>query len=114
MTESFRVWRVKMSNGEYHYASEPKITPGTWVRKDHPEFLRRMGELGYSCLDEIPTTDDYATHTCQRCGHLGVELHHTAPKEIFGKEDAASFPLVELCPACHTHWHHTVWRWAGK
>ena len=38
------------------------------------------------------------------CGAEGAELHHWAPKEVFGQE-ANAWPTAFLCVACHQEWH---------
>jgi hypothetical protein len=38
---------------------------------------------------------------CVRCGRTDAcELHHVAPRAAF--EDADSWPLIALCPSCHS------------
>lgn len=41
---------------------------------------------------------------CQVCGEWGTEIHHWAPKELFGDE-ADLWPTAYLCPPCHGRWH---------
>lgn len=48
-----------------------------------------------------------ATPPCVVCGARGTELHHWAPRHLFG-EEADLWPTANLCPACHTRWHTTV------
>ena len=37
-----------------------------------------------------------------------VELHHYAPKEVFGVEDAERHPVGALCRPCHERWHEKM------
>ena len=103
-TREERVWRVRRADGGFHYGMEPNPNGGSWVRTDSEELKAAMGRLGYSCLEEVPITGDNATERCERCGEVGVQYHHTAPKKVFG-EDAESYPLVKLCTSCHDRWH---------
>jgi|ERR1700722_1850699 len=48
------------------------------------------------------------TETCERCGAVGVELHHWAPRAVFGVEEADKWPTSALCPKCHTEWHRRM------
>ena len=55
-------------------------------------------------LDALPLVD-VGRERCYGCGEQRVlEEHHLAPKERFG-EAANAWPTVELCRACHMHWH---------
>lgn len=48
--------------------------------------------------------DRSAEYSCERCGAIGAELHHWAPKVVFGKDEANDWPKSWLCPACHEEW----------
>ena len=43
---------------------------------------------------------------CERCGAIGVEEHHWAPRSLF--DDAAEWPTGWLCRPCHRRWHSTL------
>lgn len=46
---------------------------------------------------------------CERCGESkGVELHHWAPRNTFGWEDAETWPVANLCRDCHHEWHRRM------
>jgi hypothetical protein len=86
-----------------------------WISHSDPDFLRWMGQQGYSTIDEIPPEEDYrGPERCERCGERGVDLHHTAPKEWFGAEEAERWPIQHLCPTCHRTWHEAAERAAVK
>jgi hypothetical protein len=49
-----------------------------------------------------------ANPPCQVCGGWGTELHHWAPKEIFGPVEADHWPTGYLCRECHERWHARI------
>lgn len=105
-----RIWKKRLPNGGFHYATDPPIKKGAWVGADHPELLAMMGRLGITCLeeiDEVPADEDQPIEKCFRCHEPGVERHHTAPKKVFGA-DAENYPLADLCSTCHRHWHERM------
>jgi len=56
---------------------------------------------------KIEKGNDRRSEKCERCGQLGVELHHWAPYHLFG-DDSESWPKSKLCRECHTLWHKVV------
>ena len=44
---------------------------------------------------------------CRVCGIHEVELHHWAPRALFG-DDADLWPMDFLCRECHSRWHTAV------
>ena len=48
------------------------------------------------------------TARCEVCNAPDVELHHFAPRHIFGFEESDRWPTAWLCPECHRHWHRLV------
>ena len=56
---------------------------------------------------KIEKGTDKRLEKCERCGKLGVELHHWAPFHLFG-EDSESWPKSKLCRSCHMLWHKVV------
>jgi hypothetical protein len=42
------------------------------------------------------------------CERRGAELHHFAPKHIFGAAEAERWPLVYLCLEHHGGWHRRM------
>ena len=58
--------------------------------------------------DDLPVWRDYSKDTrCVACGARGAEVHHWAPRALFGDE-ADSWPTDMLCPTCHERWHKTL------
>lgn len=57
-------------------------------------------------LADLPELADYRRDYCERCGALGAQLHHMAPRALF--EDADDWPLAYLCQTCHSRWHATM------
>lgn len=62
-------------------------------------------------LEEIPLFQDYMKHNppCVVChSREGTELHHFAPRHIFGTEEAERWPKEYLCVKHHRVWHESV------
>lgn len=52
---------------------------------------------------------DGAVEPCARCeSAAGTQLHHWAPRAIFGAREADRWPTSNLCPACHSLWHRLM------
>ncbi len=49
-----------------------------------------------------------ASNRCVKCGDRKAELHHWAPKEIFGDVEAERWPKDYLCVPCHIAWHEKI------
>ena len=63
-------------------------------------------------IEDIPTLKDYR-HSDTKCAVLGcnrldVELHHFAPKHLFGEQIAELWPQAYLCKYHHDLWHNLV------
>lgn len=74
---------------------------GTSISKEH---LLRHG-IDIEALPFKPADKP----RCAKCAGRGAELHHWAPKELFGKE-ADNWPKDYLCKDCHAFWHNTIKR----
>lgn len=86
-----------------------------WVGHKDPALRAWMQSMGYATIEDIPAEEDYRPPTtCERCGARGVETHHWAPKEWFGKEEAERWPMGELCRTCHRVWHWAAERAAAQ
>lgn len=61
-------------------------------------------------LTGIPVGDDRRTQNppCQVCGDMGTELHHWAPRQLFGTEESNHWPTAWLCVPCHAEWHKRI------
>ena len=104
-TATRKLSRTIMRSGAFHVRVDPSLDgSGPFVKQDDPRLLELMGQLGYSCVEEIPVGRDYRNGHCQRCGDIGVEDHHIAPRAIFG-DSADEWPTVQLCVLCHREWH---------
>lgn len=88
------------SDGDFHIRVEK--TNGQYIK-----FLSQK-HLPAEILAGIGVGDDYSLNNppCKRCGAMGTQLHHWAPKELF--EDAEQWPQDYLCKKCHTRWHLVV------
>ena len=42
---------------------------------------------------------------CEVCGDTPAQLHHWAPRALFGEYVADDWPMSWLCQPCHSHWH---------
>ncbi|MFA5376913.1 MAG: hypothetical protein WC455_14280 [Dehalococcoidia bacterium] len=58
-------------------------------------------------IESIPVEKTYSVELCEVCGRPGVEVHHWAPRHLFGDE-CDSWPKSNLCKACHAKWHALV------
>lgn len=74
--------------------------------------LGRGRVIAHSRVDPhtLPVGDDrrYLNPPCQVCGAFGTQLHHWAPREVFGQIEADHWPTSYLCVRCHTEWHKRV------
>lgn len=59
-------------------------------------------------IEQLPVIVPEFYNRCVRCGSRDCELHHWAPRAIFGKDEAEQWPKDYLCKACHDEWHHKV------
>src|SRR5438132_776764 len=80
--------------------------PGHWLPHDRAYF---------GSVEDLPVWRDYRDpdHPCEVCGGLGAELHHWAPRAIFGAE-AEEWPTAYLCVRDHNRWHLRMLREAHK
>jgi hypothetical protein len=59
-------------------------------------------------IEALPIiTPDLYTR-CARCGNRTTELHHWAPRAIFGNDECERWPKDYLCKDCHDQWHRQV------
>jgi hypothetical protein len=70
------------------------------------EQVRRWGFV----VEELIAVNNRANVSCQvrNCNEYGVENHHWAPKEIFGKFNAEDWPTGDLCRKHHEEWHKKI------
>ena len=56
--------------------------------------------------DRAATSHDWPLPPCEHCDDetSGVELHHWAPRAVFGDE-SWEWPTSYLCKRCHGRWH---------
>lgn len=59
-------------------------------------------------IEFLPTLVPDSSVRCVRCGGRNAELHHWAPKAIFGLNEADRWPKDYLCKTCHAAWHKLV------
>ena len=49
-----------------------------------------------------------ASPVCVVCGQPASELHHWAPRAVFGKDEAETWPRSWLCAGHHQQWHNAM------
>lgn len=59
-------------------------------------------------IDSLPVIMPDASSRCVRCGRRDCELHHWAPRAIFGDAECEQWPKDYLCKECHDLWHMLV------
>jgi len=70
----------------------------------------RFGGGQHINIEKLPIVKDNSqiTTPCEVCGKFGVELHHWAPKHLFGDTESEKWPKAWLCRECHAKWHKLV------
>lgn len=59
-------------------------------------------------VNNLPVIENYSdSELCAVCQSPYAELHHTAPRHLFG-DDCEAWPKYYLCPTHHAHWHKLV------
>lgn len=73
---------------------------GIWISKEQLlEHGLRLEDIKIGFIEDAPR--------CSRCGKRGAEVHHWAPRKIFG-DDCEKWPKDTLCVDCHKLWHKLV------
>jgi hypothetical protein len=101
--------RRQMTSGGFHYCWQCSscrrmhVANGrTWISASIvSQFLTPEQ------IDALPIISADEPVNCVKCGSLGAELHHWAPRAIFGNE-ADQWPTDYLCLPCHRLWHDTI------
>lgn len=71
-------------------------------------------EEGYGSVLFYDLRTEEEVPPCSRCGSRnGTQLHHWAPRAIFGGIEADRWPTAHLCPTCHALWHRLMRLAAG-
>ena len=72
---------------------------GLWIPR------AEAGEAG----GDLPIVTDYSANgePCAVCGSRATELHHWAPRHLFG-DDCWHWPTAPLCKRHHREWHDRV------
>lgn len=96
-------FKKRISNGSYQVIDQcnwcGQNARGNGINVPHREVNN---------LDALPLLADYSAHApkCEVCGSgNGTELHHFAPRHIFGPVTAERYSQAYLCRDCHTDWH---------
>ncbi len=95
----------KIANGTYQVWVEcqacGKNARGSGVLLKHDKVI----------LEDCRTLPSEEMPVCERCHREGAELHHWAPRSIFGGEyvrvngHPCIWPRDYLCIQCHQEWH---------
>jgi Zn finger protein HypA/HybF involved in hydrogenase expression len=63
-------------------------------------------------VESLPISNTEAVSCrCVVCWNRRAELHHWAPRELFGDEECNRWPMDYLCPDCHRRWHEVINTW---
>lgn len=79
----------------------------------HPWYCRQCGkcstiyEPNHPHLIYTYVFDDRGDLCCEKCGMPGAEVHHWAPRHLFGDE-CEKWPVGYFCQPCHSKWHQIV------
>ena len=79
----------------------------------YPWYCRMCGrasnvyEPKHDHLVYAAVINDSTDNQCEKCGKMGAELHHWAPRHLFG-DQADRWPVSFLCQECHATWHQAV------
>lgn len=95
-----------MGIGTYNTASGSVIHP--WFCLDcgkRTTVYVKKTELKNYKITDVVFESEYK-QTCERCGALGAELHHYAPRHLF--DDYDRWATGYLCVPCHILWHRVV------
>ena len=95
-----------MGIGTYSTASGSVVHP--WFCLDCGKgttiYVKKTELKNYKITDVIFESE--YKQTCERCGALGAELHHYAPRHLFNDSDR--WATGYLCVPCHILWHRVV------
>lgn len=59
-------------------------------------------------IDALPVIMPAFVGRCAVCGARAVEVHHWAPRAIFGDDECEQWPKDFLCKEHHDKWHIAV------
>lgn len=90
-------WRCDDCHRPNPYGDRGIFIPKEWVRNN----------LTRQQIATLPIIRADGELKCRKCGAIGAEWHHWAPKGIFGGE-ADEWPVDPLCKKCHDQWHRMV------
>lgn len=106
-----KLHRKIFANGAYSFPWKcpgcGKLNPfgdsgGLWIAKEKVENRIQPDEI-----DALPVIMPDLSYRCTRCGERTSELHHWAPRAIFG-DGCEGWPKDYLCKKCHDEWHEKV------
>lgn len=78
--------------GDDYFIAKEKVSAK--LTKEQIEFLPRLMQPAYC--------------RCVVCGSRNAELHHWAPRAIFGNDECEQWPKDYLCKEHHDQWHLKV------
>lgn len=107
----FRLHRQKFVNGSEHFVWVCKKCERLNPSKDGGMYIPNAkihSTLTPDQIASLPVLMPDAFSRCVVCGSRDCELHHWAPKFLFGPDVANKWPKDYLCKSCHDLWHETV------
>ena len=69
----------------------------------HVDNIRKIKDI----MTKTESKGYFKKNQCAVCGSYQVELHHFAPKYLFG-DDSDNWPTAYLCREHHKQWHDIV------
>jgi len=92
------VWRCTQCNRQNPFGTNQPFISKETIRK----------YLTEEEIAALPVIMPDATNRCVRCGGRTAEMHHWAPRKIFGDKECEQWPKDWLCTTCHKVWHKIV------
>lgn len=99
------------ANGSEHFIWVCSVCNARNPNRSKNYFIDSEKVRGFLSEDKIralPIIIPDLSQRCVRCGKREAELHHWAPKGIFGDKEAEQWPKDYLCKNCHELWHVKV------
>lgn len=108
------IWRLHISrfvNGSSHFVWVCSVcdrpvasnaASGIYIPHDRVLEHLTVGEI-----NALPLLMPDLSARCVVCGDRNCELHHWAPRHLFG-EECEKWPKDYLCVKCHARWHELL------
>jgi len=106
----FSLHRQIFANGSDHFVWVCKECNRRNPTGDLTYFIpheKVKSKLSEEEIESLPVLMPDLSVRCAVCGARDAELHHWAPRHIFG-DKCESWPKDYLCKSCHDQWHLLV------